>query len=103
MAVISTMASTQSAKAFVAALLAAISSAAVAAPDGFTTAEILTILGAIVLTFQATYWVSNASGEPDGDIDVITQASGKKTFALNLNSDPEELELKDQVVFKINK
>ena len=39
----------------------------------------------------------------DGDIDVIPKEDGKKTFSLNLNSDPKDLDTKDQILFKINK
>ena len=99
------MASTQASKAYVATLLSAVGAAAVAAENGFTLVEILTILGVAIATFQATYWTTNAKSEAqyDGDIDVIAQADGKKTFSLNLNSDPVDLDSKDEVVFKINK
>ena len=102
MGAVNVMFSAQSAKAFVASILAALASASVAAPEGFTTAEVLTILGAMVVTFQGTYWTTNAKGEPDGTIDVA-EIEGKKTFLLNLNSDPAELDTKEEVVFKINK
>ena len=97
------MVSMQAKKAYVAALLAALTAAKIAAPGGFTTTEILTIVIATVVTFQATYWTTNTKNAPDGDIDVIQQADGKKTFSLNLNSDPQDLDKKDQITFKVNK
>lgn len=102
---IKAMMSPQASKAFVAALLAALTAAIVAAPNGFTISEILTIAVALVLTFQGTYWTTNVKGPAayDGDIDVIPQIDGKKTFSLNLNSDPANLDLKNEVTFKINK
>jgi len=54
------IASTQSRKAFVATLIAAIGSATIAADGGFTTTEWLTIAGVALVAFQATYWTSNA-------------------------------------------
>jgi len=38
----------------------------------------------------------------DGHIDVEDQEDSKK-FSLNLNSDPEDLEQKDEILFKVNK
>lgn len=98
---IKTMASVQSAKAFVASVLAAIGAATVAAPDGFTLVEILVIAGALVGTFQATYWTTNAT-KYDGEL-VVVQQGPTKVFSLNLNTDPQDLEQKDQVTFKVNK
>jgi len=37
----------------------------------------------------------------DGTIDV-EQLEDKKVFSLNLNSDPEKLDTKDQLIFKVN-
>lgn len=102
MGVIQTMFSAKSAKAFVAAVLAAISTATVAAAGGFTVEEMLSIFGAAVLTFQATFWVSNGPVPADGTIDV-EQIEGVKRFSLNLDSDPDNLDQKNQVVFTINK
>ncbi len=45
----------------------------------------------------------NASEEKfDGEIDVVEDGSNKK-FELNLYSDPYDMDLKQEVVFKINK
>jgi hypothetical protein len=96
------MFSAKASKAFVAAVLAAISAATLAASDGFTSTELLTIVGALVVTFQAAYWTPNAK-EVAGTIDVAQTPDGKKTFSLNLDSDPEELETKSEVTFKIVK
>ena len=99
---IKAMMSPQASKAFVAALLAALTAAIVAAPNGFTVSEILTIAVALVLTFQGTYWTTNVKGPAayDGSIDV-EQVEGKKIFSLNLNSDPLNLDTKNDVTFKI--
>ena len=99
---IKSMMSPQSSKAFVAALLAALTAAIVAAPNGFTISEILTIAVALVLTFQGTYWTTNTKNPAayDGSIDV-EQVEGKKIFSLNLNSDPVNLDTKNDVTFKI--
>lgn len=55
-----TMFSPQAAKAFVAALVAGIATATLAAEDGLTLVEALTIAGAFIAAFQATYWTPNA-------------------------------------------
>lgn len=96
------MFSPKASKAIVAAVLAAIGVATVAAADGFTSAELLTILGALVVTFQGAYWTPNTK-EVAGTIDVAVTPEGTKTFSLNLDSDPEDLEFKDEVTFKIVK
>ena len=103
MGVIKVMLSKKSRKAYVASVLAAISAAIVAAPDGFTSVEILTILGAFFVTFQATYWTRNKKSY-GGVIDVIQPVNpgDKKTYSLELNSDPTDLDTKDEVLFKIN-
>lgn len=98
---IKAMASAQAAKAFVASFLAAFAAATVALPDGFTPSEILTILTALFLTFQATYWTNNAKAYA-GSIDVQKEVDGTKTFLLNLDSDPADLDQKSDVTFKIN-
>jgi hypothetical protein len=97
------MLSAKSAKAFVAGLAAAITAAIVASADGFTSTELLTIFGALVVTFQAAFWVPNAEAPADGNIDVTQVPDGTKVFSLNLESDPADLDLKDKVIFTINK
>lgn len=39
----------------------------------------------------------------DGTIDVLHNDEALKQYSLNLNSDPEDLDKKDQVIFKVNK
>ena len=95
------MASVQSAKAFVATFLAMLAAVTIAEPGGFTLVEILTIIGAGVATFQATYWTTNAT-KYDGEL-VVVQQGATKVFSLNLNSDPASLETKSQVTFKVDK
>lgn len=99
---IKTMFSAKAAKAIVAAVIAALSALAIASEGGFTTTELFTVAGALLVTFQAAYWTPNAKTPPDGTIDVA-DVDGTKTFMLNLDSDPDDLGSKSEVVFKINK
>ena len=75
---IKTMFTTQSRKAYVAALIAGISAATIAADQGFTTTEWLTIAGAVLVAFQATYWTSNADSAQDSTqaVDNLPGGSG---------------------------
>jgi len=91
----------QARKAFVAAILAMIGVATLSTSGSFTTIEILTIVGTGLATFQATYWTTNKT-EADGEI-VVKELGEKKVFSLELESDPEELEKKKQIVLKVNK
>lgn len=72
---IKTMASTQSNKAFVATLIAAIGSATIAADGGFTITEWLTIAGVALVAFQATYWTTNTQVDPQA-VDSLPGGSG---------------------------
>jgi Putative phage holin Dp-1 len=57
-----------------------------------------TFLGVVLGISTKVY---NDSDAPyDGQM-VVSEDSGKKTFNLNLDSDPAELEGKDKVVFKV--
>lgn len=95
------MLSPKASKAYVAAVIAGLSSAVIASPEGFTLTEILVLVLAVALSFQATYWTTN---EPtyDGDI-VVEQTEDKKLYSLNLNEDLDSLDNKSQLVFKIKK
>lgn len=43
------------------------------------------------------------SGVPyDGTVDVVVKEGGGKQFLLNLNGDPNELDLKREIIFKVN-
>lgn len=95
------MTSMRSRKAFVAALIVALSSATIGAPEGFTLTEILTIAGATVTAFQATYWTPNKI-EYDGQLDIDDTNGESKMFTLTLDSDPNDLETKKEVTFKVN-
>lgn len=57
------------------------------------------LLGALLGLSTASYKASGA--KYDGEINIIEHPE-KKTFSLDLKSDPEELENKKEVVFKIN-
>lgn len=63
---IKTMFSMQSRKATVAALMAALAAATLAATDGINLVEWLTIAGAAVAAWQATYWTSNIKPSTTG-------------------------------------
>lgn len=58
-----------------------------------------TFLGACLGVSTKNY---NASGAAyDGDAVVMVDASGKKTYSLELNGDPADLDKKDSVSFKV--
>jgi len=95
------MATMQARKAFVASILAMIGVATLSTSGAFTLIEILTIVGTGLATFQATYWTTNET-KADGEI-VVKEDGEKKVFSLELESDPEDLEKKKQVVLKVNK
>lgn len=59
-----------------------------------------TFLGAILGLSSANYKASDKRF--DGHIDVEEGEDAKK-FSLNLNSDPDDLEHKEEVTFKVNK
>lgn len=94
------MVSMRARKAFVAAFMTMISAGTIASTGSFTLTEVLAISGTGIVTFQATYWTKNKTAY-DGAIHVEPQGD-KKIFSLELHSDPEELESKSQVIFKVN-
>lgn len=55
-----------------------------------------------LLLGQSSKAYNNSDARFDGSIDV-TEVDEKKMFSLNLDSDPNDLSEKDQVVFKVNK
>lgn len=57
-------------------------------------------LGVILHLSNVAYTNSDASY--DGTVDV-TETSDKKTFSLNLNGDPNDLDKQDTVTLKVNK
>lgn len=60
----------------------------------------LAVFLGVVITFLSSAWGNTVA---DGTLDVTQDATGKKTFVLGLNADPETLENQDTVVFKVNK
>lgn len=60
---------------------------------------------AVVAFLGVLLHLSNASFQHDADgvIEVFQSATGKKTYSLNLNGDPEDIDTRDEVVFKVNK
>lgn len=65
-----------------------------------TIAAVNVFLGVILGYSNKTYYGSENNF--DGSIDVEDQGDGKKLFSLNLNGDPNELDSKREVTFKIN-
>jgi hypothetical protein len=57
-----------------------------------------TFLG-VVLHLQSNAFKANNLG---GTMVVMPTPDGKKTYALELDGDPEDLEKQDQVIFKVN-
>jgi len=68
-----------------------------------TVTALVTFLGIVIGFSSKTYNNSdNPAGKFDGSIDVFETEDSKK-FSLNLNADPDILENKDEIVFKVNK
>ena len=64
-----------------------------------TIAALNVFLGVVLHLSTKSY--ENSDAKYDGTIDV-TQTPDAKTFALNLHSDPDELDQKSDVTFKVN-
>lgn len=62
-------------------------------------AAIDTFLGAIIGLSSASYRASDA--RYDGTINVVTSLEGGKLFTLELDGDPEDLENKDAILFRM--
>lgn len=60
-----------------------------------------TFLGALLQLSSAAY--AKSGQRFDGAMNVIPLAEGGKTFSLELDGDPEDLEGKKEVVFKVQK
>jgi hypothetical protein len=58
-----------------------------------------TFLG-VVLHISSTAF-SKSDAKYDGTVD-ITETADKKSYSLNLNTDPDELDAKDEITFKVN-
>ena len=61
--------------------------------------EVLVAILAIIALLQ----IIQKKNEYDGTIDIVEQALGGKIYSLNLKGDPEEIDKKDQVLFKVSK
>ena len=57
-------------------------------------------LGVILGISSRTY--NSGDSKYDGVMNIVEQASGKKTFTLELNDNPDDLESKDVIAFKVN-
>jgi hypothetical protein len=64
-----------------------------------TLALVATFLGVCLGISSKQYDASEAAY--DGDVVVETSETGRKLFSLNLNGDPEELEQKSYISFKV--
>lgn len=65
-----------------------------------TIAAIDTFLGVCLGISTKTY--NSTEAKYDGTVDVKVDADGNKKFLLNLNGDPNELDQKGEIVFKVN-
>lgn len=59
-----------------------------------------TFLGVILGLSTKQY--NNSGAKYDGDVDVVENEEGKKSFLLNLYSDPQNLDQQNEIVFKVN-
>jgi hypothetical protein len=59
-----------------------------------------TFLGVALRFAQKSY--DGSDSKYDGFIDITTSANGGKSYMLNLNSDPSEIDVKSEVLFKVN-
>jgi hypothetical protein len=67
-----------------------------------TIAALNTFLGALIQVSKKSYY--NNSGQYVGEINIEDSPDGtKKVFSLDLSENPEALETKDEVIFKINR
>lgn len=58
-------------------------------------------LGALLGLNKVAYNASEA--KYDGTMEVDETLEGKKSYSLNLNGSPEDLDGKDEIIFKVNK
>ena len=65
-----------------------------------TIAAVNTFLGGLLSYSSKTY--NQSAAKYNGAINVIQTENGFKTYSLELNSDPETLDTKSEVTFKIN-
>ena len=63
------------------------------------TVEFLGILALVALFLGL--WISTVSNQYDGQMVIKTTEEGKKIFSLELESNPEDLEDKDEISFKV--
>lgn len=59
-----------------------------------------TFLGALLGLNKLAY--NSSEAKYDGTMEVFRTVEGKKTFSLNLNSDPQDLDQKKEVIFKVD-
>ncbi len=65
------------------------------------TVAALNVFAGVAIAFFKT--LHDASGAKyDGTVDVKVSEDGSKQFLLNLNSDPDELDQKSEITFKVN-
>lgn len=66
-----------------------------------TIAAVNVFLGLLINLSSRSY--HNSDAKFDGDIEVESHPDGRKTFSLGLNTDPDDLENMEQVIFRIKK
>lgn len=66
-----------------------------------TTAVVTTFLGAILGVSTRNY--NNSPNAHDGEMVVVADGGGVRTFSLEVNGDPDDLALKNVITFKVRK
>lgn len=65
-----------------------------------------TVIGIIMVidaVLGVVLYIASKQHNADGVIEVFQSPSGKKTYTLNLNGDPEDIDKRDEIVFKVDK
>ena len=65
-----------------------------------TVAAVNLFVGVLVGVSKKIY--DDTGGKYDGTVDVTIDEVGKKTFSLNLDGDPDDLDQKTEIVFRVN-
>ena len=63
--------------------------------------NIITAIATIVITIFVTLQIQSRHRRIDGHIVVTQNGDGKKIFSLELNKNPDDLELEEFIVFKV--
>ncbi len=63
---------------------------------------VITTFLSVVLVISARFY-NKSDSRFDGSIDIHTTEADVKVYSLNLNSDPEDLDSKSSILFKVNR